>query len=103
MFLRLWRRENDKWVCGGSVLNKESEVCNLDPFLKITAGKLLIRWNWPAEERPRNVTPNPTCFPTKSRIENADRAHIDNRKNRWLFSFYSSLSHGFFKFVFPVA
>lgn len=49
-----------------SIPNEESAGCNLDLFLKITAGKLLIRWNWRAEERPRNVTPNPKCLPTKS-------------------------------------
>lgn len=57
--------ENYSWICMESILNKYSEGCNPDPFLEITTGKLLIRWNCLAEERPRNVIPNPTCLPTK--------------------------------------
>lgn len=55
-------------LCGKveSILNQESEGCNLDPFLKRTAGKLLIRRSWLPEERPRNMTPKPKCLPTKS-------------------------------------
>lgn len=58
--------ENDIWICMESILNQDSEGYNPDPFLIITTGKLLIRWNWLAEERPRNVIPKPTCLPTKS-------------------------------------
>lgn len=57
---------NYNWIYMESILNKDSEGCKPDPFLKITTGKLLISWNWLAEERPRNVIPNPTCLPTKS-------------------------------------
>lgn len=57
--------ENYSWICMESILNKYSEGCNPDPFLEITTGKLLTKWNCLAEERPRNVIPNPTCLPTK--------------------------------------
>lgn len=69
-------------LCGKveSILNQESEGCNLDPFLKINAGKLLIRWNWLAEERPRNKTPNPKCLPTKS-CSRKMQTRLTNRKN----------------------
>lgn len=84
-----------------SILNKYSEGCNPDPFLEITTGKLLVRWNCLAEERPRNVIPNPTCLPTKVNhvAEKADRAYIWSRRNLSLSSLCSSLRHVSFKLV----
>lgn len=90
--------ENYSWICIESILNKYSEGCNPDPFLEITTGKLLIRWNCLAEERPRNVIPNPTCLPTKPCSRKGRQGpHLEQEKP--FSSMCSSLSHVSFKLV----
>lgn len=91
--------ENYNWICMESILNKDSEGCKPDPFLKITTGKLLIRRNLLAEGRPRNVIPNPTCLPTKS-FSRKGRHGSHLKQEKTLFSLFSSLSLISFKLVF---
>lgn len=75
-------------LCGKmeSTVNQESEGCNPDPFLKITARKLLIRWNWLAEERLRNMIPIQSVFLLNHVIEKMQtRLTFGTEKNLSLF------------------